>query len=148
MKRFDYPPIWLVSFVVVTWALTRFFPQTVADIAFSGLVAKFLLVVAIAVMGLAVLEMRRAKTTFVPRQDPDALVTAGIYRFSRNPMYLAMEIILLATVLWTGSVAALPLLWVFPHIMVTRFIEDEETKMREFFGDAFDKWAQTTKRWL
>ncbi len=148
MKRFDYPPVWLTGSVVLTWALTRVFPQTVADIVLSELAAQILLAIAIAVMGLAVLEMRRAKTTFEPRQDPTALVTGGIYRFSRNPMYLGMEIILLATVLWTGSVAALPLLWIFPHVMVTRFIEDEETKMREFFGDAFDQWAQTTRRWL
>ena len=148
MKRFDYPPVWFLGSVALTWALARLFPQTVANIVFARPAAQILLVIALALAALAVREMRRAKTNFVPRENPSALVTSGIFRLTRNPMYLSLEILLLAAILWTGSVAALPLLWIFPHVMVTRFIEDEETKMREFFGDAFDQWAQTTRRWL
>ena len=148
MKRFDYPPVWFLGSVALTWALARLFPQTVANIVLARPAAQILLVTALALAALAVREMRRAKTTFVPRENPSALVTSGIFRLTRNPMYLSLESLLFAAILWTGTVAALPLLWIFPHVMVTRFIEDEETKMHEFFGDAFDQWAQTTRRWL
>ncbi|MFV2001437.1 MAG: isoprenylcysteine carboxylmethyltransferase family protein [Paracoccaceae bacterium] len=148
MKHLDVPPVWLLGSIVITWALARFFPQTVADIAFTDQAAWLLLAIAFTLMALALREMRRAKTTFVPREDPSALVTGGIFRLSRNPMYLAMEILLLAAILWTGSVAALPLLWIFPKVIVSRFIEDEENKMHEFFGAAFDAWAARTRRWL
>lgn len=148
MKALDYPPVWLAGYLVVAWALAQFFPQTVANIALLAPVAAVLLVIGVVLNLLAVLAMGRAKTTLVPRRDPSALVTSGIFRLTRNPIYLGDMFFLGAGVFWWGSVSALPLLWLFKRLIERRFIEDEEIKMQAVFGARFDAYVQSTKRWI
>lgn len=147
MKALDYPPVWLAGFLAIAWALARFVPHTVVKIPFLDIAALILLVAGLVLMALAVFEMVRAKTTIVPRQNPNALVTSGIFRRTRNPIYLGDLLILAAGVSWWGSVSAILLLWIFPMVINRRFIDAEEIKMREFFGKTFDDWAAKTKRW-
>jgi len=148
MKRFDYPPIWLVGYLLAAWALAWFFPQTVVNIGLLVPLAVIFLIIGGVLNLLAVLAMGRAGTTVIPRRDPDALVTGGIFRFTRNPIYLGDMFFLAAGIFWWGSVSALPLLWLFKRLIERRFIDDEEIMMQKHFGDAFDKWAQKTKRWM
>ena len=147
MKYLDYPPVWLAGSLAVAWGLARFFPQTVYELPFKWLVALVLLLAGVVLMALAIKEMRRTKTTIVPREDPNALVTSGIFKRTRNPIYLGDLLILAAGIVWWGSVSAILLLWLFPFVINRRFIEGEEDKMREFFGAAFDVWSAKTKRW-
>ncbi len=147
MKKIDYPPIWLAGYLAIAWALARFFPQTVYAIPYAGYIALLPLLAGIALMALAVIEMRRAKTTIIPRRDPNALVTSGIFAHTRNPIYLGDLLVLAAGIIWWGSISALPLLWLFPYVINRRFIDGEEDKMREFFGKSFDDWSAKTKRW-
>ncbi len=148
MKVLDYPPVWLVGALAITWALVYFFPQTQISFAGQFLIAKVLFVAGLILMGLAVYEMTRAKTTIVPRHDPNALVTSGIFRFTRNPIYLGDMLVLIAGIFWWGSVSALPLLWIFKSIIENRFINGEEAKMTEYFGTSFEKWSAKTRRWI
>jgi len=148
MKRIDLPPVWLAGFLLIAWDLTRIFPQTRATIPFQGQMAAALFIVGMLLTVLALLEMARAKTTIVPRKDPNALVTSGVFRLSRNPIYLADLVFLGAGIMLWGSVAGLPLLWLFPRLIQRRFIDDEEEKMRQFFGKEYDDWTQRTKRWM
>ncbi len=148
MKAIDYPPVWLVGFLVLTWGLTRLFPQTVGHMPLQGTIAGVLLVAGVVLMMLAVWEMARAKTTIIPRHDPNALVTGGIFRFTRNPIYLGDLLVLVAGIVWWGSVGALVLPWIFARVIEARFIEGEEEKMRTHFGSAFEKWSEKTRRWV
>ncbi len=148
MKWLDLPPFWLIFCLFVAWALARMLPGYTVDYAWMATGAAILLVVGIVLMGLAVFEMTRAKTTIIPRHEPNALVTSGIFRLTRNPIYLGDLLVLGAGILWWGPVLALPLLWLFPKIIVSRFITGEEGKMREYFGESFDKWAEVTRRWI
>ena len=147
MKALDYPPIWLAGFLAIAWGLARYFPQTVFDVPFKGFIAGVLVLAGLVLMALAVYEMSRAKTTIVPRKDPNALVTSGIFKRTRNPIYLGDLLFLAAGVIWWGSVSAILLLWIFPYVINRRFIYGEEAKMREFFGKTFDDWSEKTKCW-
>jgi len=147
MRNLDYPPVWLAGFLVIAWGLARFFPQTVFIVPFSGLIAAVLFGAGVVLTILAVVEMRRAKTTIVPRQDPNALVTSGIFGRTRNPIYLGDLLMLAAGVVWWGSISSILLLWIFPMVINRRFIDGEEEKMRQHFGKSFDDWAGNTKRW-
>lgn len=148
MKALDYPPVWLIGAIAITWALVYFFPQTQVSLPAQKLVAQTLLGAGLVLMGLAVFEMTRAKTTIIPRYDPNALVTSGIFRFTRNPIYLGDLLVLGAGIFWWGSVSALPLLWIFKNTIENRFINGEEAKMTEHFGADFEKWAKKTRRWI
>ncbi|MGR3289618.1 MAG: methyltransferase family protein [Paracoccaceae bacterium] len=147
MKSLDYPPVWLAGFLAIAWALAWLFPHTVATLPFMREIAVLVLVAGSVLMALAIIEMRRAKTTIEPRRDPTALVTSGVFRRSRNPIYLGFLLILGAGILWWGSISAIPLMWVFPMVIGRRFIDDEEIKMQQFFGKGFEAWSAKTKRW-
>jgi protein-S-isoprenylcysteine O-methyltransferase Ste14 len=67
-------------------------------------------------------------TTIIPRRNPSALVTGGLFAWSRNPIYLADALILLGAILWLDAVLALPLVAGFVWLIQTRFIRDEEAR--------------------
>ncbi len=147
MKVLDYPPIWLAGFLAIAWGLARFFPHTVYLLPLRGWIALILLLAGLVLMALAVWEMTRAKTTIIPRHDPNALVTSGIFRRTRNPIYLGDLLVLAAGIIWWGSISSILLLWIFPMVINRRFIDGEEAKMQEFFGQSFVDWSDKTKRW-
>ncbi len=93
---------------------------------------------------------RRARTTASPLQPgrSRALVREGPYRFTRNPMYLGLALLLLALCLWLGDVLALLALVVFVA-WITRFqILPEERALQERFGPAYAQYRQEVRRWL
>ena len=142
----DIPPVWLVLHVGAAWVLSLISPPifgTLGCILGPGLV-----VLGALVMGAAVLQMARARTTVIPRRDPTALVTGGVFGLSRNPIYLADAVILTGAILWLDAVLALPLVFSFVWLIQTRFIRDEEARLTEAFGPEFALWAAQTRRWL
>ena len=97
-----------------------------------------------------ILEFRRQKTTINPVQIDQAsrLVTSGIYRFTRNPMYVGLTALLLTWAVWLAVPITLlgPLLFaLFTH----RFqIIPEERVMRAKFGYEYDEYCRRVRRWF
>lgn len=148
MQKFDYPPIWLVGFLAVTAGLWYLAPGIAFHFDGHREASFLMLVIGLVPMFAALGELRRAHTTIKPRDEPDALVTAGVFSVSRNPIYLGLLIILAAGIMYWGSYLALLLLPVFYKVITVRFIEGEEAMMRQHFGAAFDSYAANTGRWL
>jgi len=99
-------------------------------------------------MLLAVAQMALARTTFIPRRDPAALVVGGVFRVSRNPIYLGDALILTGAILYWGAWLALPLVPLFGVWITRRYILDEEARLRRGFGAGFDDWAARVPRWI
>jgi protein-S-isoprenylcysteine O-methyltransferase Ste14 len=99
---------------------------------------------------LGLLAFRSARTTINPMapQRSSALVTAGVYRITRNPMYVGMGLLLTAWAVALGSVWALAgpaTFWLY----ITRFqIQPEERILKERFGSDFDAYCRRVRRWL
>jgi protein-S-isoprenylcysteine O-methyltransferase Ste14 len=117
----------------------------------ARLVVALALVLAGALVAAAgVVAFRRHKTTvnpFTPDQS-SSLVTMGVYRFSRNPMYLGF---LLALAGWAVYLASWPAaLWLPAFVLyMNRFqIQPEERALLERFGQQFVTYSKTTRRWL
>ncbi|MBC8027843.1 MAG: isoprenylcysteine carboxylmethyltransferase family protein [Steroidobacteraceae bacterium] len=97
-----------------------------------------------------VAEFRRAQTTVNPT-DPgksNTVVTSGIYRFSRNPMYLGFLLVLMAWAAYLSSVASLlgPVLFI---LYLNRYqILPEERILRSRFGAEYEAYLQTVRRWI
>ena len=96
----------------------------------------------------AVLSFRMARTTIIPRQDPSALITTGIYRWSRNPIYLADVLFLLGVALILGRFLGLVLVPLYIYLLDRRFIRGEEARLRAAFGPKFTDYAASTRRWI
>jgi protein-S-isoprenylcysteine O-methyltransferase Ste14 len=141
----DVPPVWLALFVAAAWALGRLWHVPVGPLHAAGAV---LVVAGLAVMLAAILTMAAARTTVIPRRDPAAMVSRGVFRWSRNPIYLGDALILTGAVLWLGAPVALLLVPVFVALITHRFILGEEARLRAAFGAEFDAWATRTRRWI
>jgi protein-S-isoprenylcysteine O-methyltransferase Ste14 len=97
-----------------------------------------------------VIAFRRAGTTVNP-MTPDsssALVRSGIYRLTRNPMYLGFGLVLLAWAAFLSNVLAFGLLPAFVLYMNRYQIEPEERALAGRFGDDFAGYAARVRRWL
>jgi protein-S-isoprenylcysteine O-methyltransferase Ste14 len=97
-----------------------------------------------------VIWIRRAKTTVNPLkpEKTSSLVTAGIYRFTRNPMYLGLLCVLLAWAVFLSSAWALfgPVAFV---LYIDRFqIAPEERVLATVFGAAYSQYKARVRRWL
>ncbi len=102
------------------------------------------------VLVLGVAQFRRAGTTVDPTRPEGAsdMVTDGVYRYTRNPMYLGMAALLLAWAVWLGSPWGLVWVPVFVTYMNRFQIEPEERMLRKKFGPRFDVYAEQVRRWL
>ena len=147
MTRLDLPPIWLFLFVIAALLLDRLAP--VGLLGPVGTVAGLGLGLAgLALAALAARRMRAAATTVLPHREPSALVTDGVFRLSRNPIYLADALILLGVLCWIDAPLLLPLVPAFMALLAHRFILPEEARLKRLFGPAYDDWAATTRRWI
>jgi protein-S-isoprenylcysteine O-methyltransferase Ste14 len=125
---------------------------TSLDFAMPGRTALSLLL-ALAGIGAAlagVASFRRARTTVNPMR-PDAaasLVRSGIYRFTRNPMYLGMALVLLAWGVWLANALSLALVASFVLYMNRFQIAPEERALAGLFGPDFEQYRRSVRRWI
>jgi protein-S-isoprenylcysteine O-methyltransferase Ste14 len=152
MRRLIIPPVVFAAAMAAMLALHRIAPspalppagwQPVADGFALALVA-----VGGAIAAAALLAFRRAGTSPRPWAAATALVTTGPYRFSRNPMYLALGLWLLALALALGSLLPVVVLPVFIVAIDRLFIRPEEARLAERFGPVFARWRHQVRRWL
>ncbi len=148
VKRIIYPPIWLVFGLVSIFGLNELLPGfrfTSGGFQVLGSVIIFLgLVLLLLAGGL----FKEAGTDLIPFKNVSALVTTGIYRLTRNPMYLGMAAILLGCGITVGAAWALLVTPVFMVIIELRFIRPEEDMLREIFPQEFPGYYTRVRRWL
>ncbi len=94
------------------------------------------------------LQFVRAGTTIYTFDEPGRLVTRGLFRFSRNPMYLGFALLLLGAALLFGSLAPLVLALLFVAVADRWYIAFEERAMLAKFGEEYRAYAARVRRWL
>lgn len=151
MLQHKIPPP-LVGLIVgaAMWCTSQVVPIFAFDAGLRWTLIGLLIVTAAVFLSGGGLAFRRAKTTVNPL-TPDAasaLVTTGIYRFSRNPMYVGFSLLLCAWACYL-SVAWL-LLWVVAYVLyIQRFqIVPEERALEALFGQAFIDYKFRVRPWL
>jgi protein-S-isoprenylcysteine O-methyltransferase Ste14 len=145
------PPLVVVAIIgVAMWGARACAPGLTAFFAGRLAVALVLLAAGLAVVIAGVLEFRRARTTVDPvhPEKATAVVDSGLYRFTRNPMYLGMVLTLLA---WTVFLAN-PLTLAGPVLFIlamNRFqIGPEERALTQLFGDPYRAYLGRVRRWI
>lgn len=106
--------------------------------------------IGVAVAGMGIVSFRMAKTTVNPMK-PDsasALVVTGIYRLTRNPMYLGFLWILLGWGIVLSHMLAFLMLPGFVFYMNRFQIEPEERALTTLFGEAFVAYRSRVRRWI
>lgn len=143
------PPAWAFLYLVIAGAVSWLYPwRALLDlrIVWLGIV---LVTLGVAISVWAVLLFWSEGTEIDPTSETNkSLVVRGPFRFTRNPMYLALVLLTLGTAFWVGSppMFAVPLL-VFATANWAH-IPFEEAKMRSQFGSAFDRYMRQVRRWI
>ncbi|ODU10711.1 MAG: protein-S-isoprenylcysteine methyltransferase [Rubrivivax sp. SCN 71-131] len=144
------PPLVGALCALAMWGLAGLAPGWPDAPTLRALAAGALLAAGLAIDLLGLLGFRAQRTTINPLapQRSSALVTGGIYRLTRNPMYLGMGALLLAWAVWLWAPLALlgPPAFV---LYITRFqIRPEERVLQRLFGDAYTHYTRRVRRWL
>lgn len=148
INKYVHPPIVALIFIVIAyvakWAIPipLVLPNIVRMIGLAFVSIGFLLGLA------AFLEFRRAQTTILPHGSVSSIITSGIYRFTRNPIYLGFMLMLIGFPLYSGTIWGLVLAPVFIYSMNSLVIEHEEAYLEKKFGEQYTGFKRRVRRWL
>jgi protein-S-isoprenylcysteine O-methyltransferase Ste14 len=142
------PPVYLLLSLLLMGVLDRYLPSLALIpppynyAGFAVLLSGLGLIVACAVM------YKKADTPIIPFEPSTALITHGIYRYTRNPIYLGMLIILLGAAIAFGSLSTFLVPPVFFYIIQEGYIKYEEPFLEQIFGDRYREYTSRVRRWL
>lgn len=144
------PPLALVFlFGALMWLVSAYSVLTIA-LPWRSAFALIFCTVGLAIVLVGVLTFRRAKTTVNPLkpETTTAMVTSGIYRFTRNPMYLGFLFVLAGWAIYLSNLLAFALLPLFVWYMNRFQILPEERALGAKFSHAFTAYKCSVRRWL
>ena len=142
------PPVATLALAGLMWIAAR--PLPLLGVPPARGAALGVAAVAVALFAVATLQFVARRTSINPLRPASAssLLTTGVYRLSRNPIYLADALLLVAWALWLGDASA----WLAPPAFVawmTRFqVVPEERALAERFGDAYERYRKRVRRWV
>lgn len=145
MKLKIHPPILFIFFAILIY----FLPPI---LSFSPPFYFIIILLCLAfLLGTASLRtFRIAKTVITPLKPnkTSKIVTFGVYRISRNPMYLSLALCLLAWGMYLGKVSSI--FGVILFVLLTTYlqIKPEEQALEQKFGEAYRQYKQSVRRWL
>ena len=91
---------------------------------------------------------RQKDTTIKPFQESSYLVREGIFNYSRNPIYLGMITVLIGLWIVLGSLTPLLIIPVFTWLIQELFIKQEEKMLLDKFGEEYQAYKATVRRWI
>jgi len=144
------PPVVGGAVALLMWLAAGALPTLDFPLPSRRLLAAVLVALGLCSGLVAYFQFRAARTTVHPMkpQESSALVIRGIYRLTRNPMYLGMLLILGAWAAWLANAAALLLLPAFVAYLTRFQIAPEERALEVRFGAAFVAYRRAVRRWL
>lgn len=145
------PPLLVtIIFTGLMWSLAMLTPSLTFDMPGRVILALVLAIAGITVILAGVVAFRKASTTVNPIQPEtsSSLVTFGVYRISRNPMYLGFLLVLLGWAAFLSNLFSFLGVLLFVMYMNQFQIRPEERKLRDKFGEEFAIYAQSTRRWF
>jgi len=148
INRNVHPPIVAMLFIVIAYLLGYFVlkiyiaPVVLRNIGFALTFIGFLCGVG------AFMEFRKARTTLDPHGSVRQLVTSGIYRFTRNPIYLGFLLMVIGFPLNSGFYSGIVVAPFFALTMNRLVIEKEEAYLEKKFKEVYTSYKSRVKRWF
>lgn len=147
MKRL-IPPYLFLSLLFIAAALAVIAPAAAAMNVTRPLPWDVPLIIGLAVLFLGNREFKRHQAEIHTFKSPRSLVTSGVFRYSRNPMYLGFLLLLLGASLFAESWVAMVAPAGFFLASQFWYIPHEEAKLRALFGEEYEAYARRTRRWI
>jgi protein-S-isoprenylcysteine O-methyltransferase Ste14 len=151
MLKLKIPPV--VVFLIcigMMWLINNWFPNE--SLLFDSRKGFILILIGIGViigiLGLIIFAQKSTTVNPHKPQNTEKLVTTGVYQISRNPMYLALLLVLVSPVIYWGNVVTLIMLPLFVWYMNEFQVKPEEEIMEQKFGDEFFEYKKEVRRWV
>ena len=142
------PPTYLVSSIIAMLVLYFLFPMS-GIIRFPwNLLGIVPLAIGIILNLVADGVFKKTGTTVKPFEESTTLITTGVFRISRHPMYAGMVLILIGIAVLMGSPTPFVVIPVFVVLMEVIFIRIEETMLEEKFGEDWLAYKGKVRRWI
>ena len=151
MKNKIPPPIIMSLFGLLIYLEDKyFFASILIEFDKQRITTICISIVAACIIALGMLEFSKAKTTVDPLRPERAssLVNTGIFKFTRNPMYLGMAIFLIAWCIKLGDILGLAIIPFFIWYMTVFQIKPEEKAMQKIFGEEYLNYKTRVRRWF
>lgn len=144
------PPAVALLIGALMWLVSWTSPEFGFALPGRDLIAVSLAVAGVVIGTIGVASFMRARTTVNPMkpESSSTLVVSGIYRVTRNPMYLGLLLALAGWAFFLSNVLAFLVLPGFVLYMNRFQIEPEERALASRFGDEFVRYASRVRRWL
>ena len=144
------PPFVALIFLIHMGMVDYLYPETVFIFPYQLTIAVIIALTGLMIGIAAAIEFKRVQTAVNPRKPElaQSLVINGIFKYSRNPMYLGLVIIVFAAVIYTGNFIALMhpiLLVIYLHYFQIR---PEERILMDKFGEDYLVYMTQTRRWI
>lgn len=132
------------------WGVKRELEVGRFSFAWQRAAALTLLVIALLLMAAAIMAFIRSRTTINPMRPSNAsrLITSGVFRLTRNPIYLGDALALAAWAVWLGNFWVFWLVALFVAYIDRAQIAPEEAALRQTFGQAYTDYCARVRRWL
>ncbi|MGB8326835.1 MAG: isoprenylcysteine carboxylmethyltransferase family protein [Steroidobacteraceae bacterium] len=144
------PPVWALGAGAAMWGLNRALPLASLlprpwNRVGLGIGAIGFIIDLVALMG-----FRRADTTINPLHPSKAtaLVTAGLYRYTRNPMYVGLLLLLCGWAAWLGTLSPWVMPLLFAIVITVAQIRPEERALYALFGADYERYCRQVPRWI
>ena len=142
------PTIVTLIFAAIIYLSAEYFYQFYF---FYQIIVSFIVaLIGICILSVAIVQFKQFKTTVNPLKPESAsvLVTSGIYKFSRNPMYLGMLLLIIGLWINTGAILGFIILPSYVAYLSYFQILPEERAMKAVFSGDYEVYCQQVRRWL
>lgn len=136
--------ICLAIMLLLNWSLPL---MQIIHLPFS-LIGLFPIVVGLTICLSAQQQFKQVDTNLYPFNDPEKLVTNGLFRHTRNPMYLGLIIFLMGVGIMLGSFSPMIIVATFFLIADRWYISYEEKRLTSVFGKVYENYQAKTPRWI
>lgn len=150
MKLLVPPPIVALVSGLGMWAVASALPTTSIAFPYQFVLGYGLIGLGVLIDLVSVLAFLKANTTVTPLapEKASSLVTGGLYRFTRNPMYLGLLIILCGLAVLFGSLFNIAVLVAFITYISVFQIMPEEARLSQIFGSDYEAYKRSVRRWI
>ena len=147
-KPFTAPPVIFIVAFVIGFGIELIYPLPTLPLGLQLGAGVASVIVGVLLIRSSMASIERAGTTYNPFSTSTALVTSGIYRYTRNPGYLGLAMIQLGLALMYDSPWIL-LATIVAVIVTNQFvIKLEEEKLRRAFGKEYQNYLTHVRRWI
>ena len=142
------PPLVALTFGFLINYTKNFFPKI--EISNDLFISSFMIIIGLIIMLSAIILFKKYQTTITPLNPSNAtkLITDGIYKYSRNPMYLGLLLILFGISIILNPIGGLSLIPLFILYLNLFQIIPEENAMVDLFKDEFLEYKENVRRWI